>query len=205
MMCSVPLDLKSEWITYCCRVGAHEPFASVNMDWFASVDVVSTKHHIQRQQERDQAKALNRVRSLQGLHPLFGTPVIARCLPNKDRFIIAAHDVCIIANVSKRTVTVITTLPMKPRGPLSTFNKFVKFHYPQAIQRLRRPGLNMGVKQPRKLISEDDDLHLCPTMWPKVPSKLSMVASFEPPTLKAKSRRKRNQRRRPFTYASVLT
>lgn len=208
IMCSVSLELKSEWIDYCCWTGSREPFEPIDMDWFASVDISSTKHHIKRQQERDQAKALNRIRSLKGLHPLFGTPLMARCLTNKNRVIIAAHDVCIIAaNTSKQTVKVITTLPMKPRGPLSTFNEFVKFHCPQAMPRLRRPGLNKGVKQSRKLFlkTKDDDVELCSKVWPVVPSKLQIVTPNRSPKQLPKSKRKRNQRRQPLTYLSVIT
>ena len=206
-MCSVSLELKSEWIDYCCRTGSRESFEPIDMVWFASVDIFSTKHHIERQQKRDQAKALNRIRSLKGLHPLFGPPLIARCLTNKNKVVIAAHDVCIIAKTSKQTVKVITTLPMKPRGPLCTFNEFVKFHCPQAMPRLRRPGLNKGVKQSRKLFlkTKDDDVELCSTLWLAAPSKLQIVTPNQPPRQLPKSKRKRNQRRQPLTYLSVLT
>ena len=133
-----PVELKAAWIWYCgVGLGGCGPFATLDMGWFASRKLRQTNHQAQRQAERDPVKALKRIRSAggRGLHPLFGPPLVADS--RDDCVIIAAHDVCVVANVVQDpgTLVVITTLPMKPRGPYKTFSEFVKCHGPAAYRR----------------------------------------------------------------------
>ena len=147
-MREVPLELKAEWVEGYCFLRPHTPFKHVDMAWFASITFVSTHHHRERQFQRDPAKALHRIQSEKGLHPLFGPPLIAKHIEDENKVVIAAHDVCIIGTLnSNHSFVVITTLPVQPRTIHKTFNCFVKFHCPKAIVKKRRNGL----KQHRKV------------------------------------------------------
>ncbi|MBN23069.1 MAG: hypothetical protein CL678_17420 [Bdellovibrionaceae bacterium] len=157
-MREVPLEVKAMWVEQSCRLHRHSSFEPMDMNTFRAVMFIYTNHYRERQKERDPANALSRIRSAQrrGLHPLFGPPLIAGCLDEKDEgsVIIAAHDMCLICDVKEpNRLVIITTLPMKSRGPHKKFSKFVKFHCPQAIIQKRRPGL----KQCRKALDNIDD------------------------------------------------
>lgn len=157
-MRAVPLELKVEWVERYCFLRPHTPFEHVDMAWFALLKFVSTHHHIERQAKRDPAKALHRIQSEKGLHPLFGPPLIAKHVDD-DNIIIAAHDVCVIGSLSKTadTFVVITTLPVRPRTIYKTFNSFVKFHCPNSIVKRRRKG----PKHSRKLNVDFTHLDHC--------------------------------------------
>ena len=162
-----PTHIKAGWIAHCgVAPPGSGPFEPMDMDWFLSMQLVETHHQADRQASRDPFKALYRIRSARGkgLHALYGPPLIANS--REGTVIIAAHDVCIVAaqDPDRRALVVVTTLPMQPKGPLTTFTKYVKFHAPAALARHRlalqgrqgalgrRRRKNRGYKLPKKMV-----------------------------------------------------
>ena len=100
------------------------PWERIDTDWFKSMKLISTHHHVHRaiSDKRDPALACRRIQTPEGHHPKFGPPFV--CRVRYDAVAVAAHDVAFVAVPKGQALVIITTLPRN--AFFGSFNDFIK-------------------------------------------------------------------------------